>query len=56
MQRFFEMFFGFYNDLFSLLNSYTFTAFGVEVSILMVFFIFIVLSMVITLFWKGARG
>jgi len=56
MQRFFEMFFGFYNDLFSLLNSYKISAFGANVSLLMIFGVFIILSMVITLFWKGAKG
>lgn len=56
MQGFFELFFGFFSDLFDLLNSYTLTAFGVEVSLLIIFGAFIVLSMVINIFWKGAKG
>lgn len=56
MQQFFEMFVDWFNQLFALLNSYTIEAFGVNVSLLVIYGAFIVLSMVISLFWKGAKG
>lgn len=47
---------GWFGDVLAVLNSCTFEAYGVEVSLLVIFGTLIVLNMVIGLFWKGAKG
>ncbi len=56
VEGFFSVFFGFFNKLFDLLHSYTLSAFGVDVPLLTIFGALLVLSMIVSLFWKGARG
>lgn len=56
MDGFFQLFFGFFNGLFDLLGRYTISAFGVQVSLLTIFGAMIILSMIVSLFWKGAKG
>lgn len=48
--------FQFMHNIISLLRSYTFDFYNVHVSIIDIIFAFIVISMVVTVFWKGARG
>lgn len=56
VQGFFEMFFGFLRSLFDMLSDYSLSAFGANVPITSIIFAFIVLTMVIGIFWKGAKG
>lgn len=56
MQSAFEAIFGWFGQILNFLNSHTISAFGVEVSFLVIFGTFIVLNMVVGLFWKGAQG
>ncbi len=56
VQGFFELFFGFIRNIFGTLNQYKLYAFGAEVSIVAIIFALIVTSMVISIFWKGAKG
>lgn len=48
--------FGFINKLVDLLYSVTFELYGYEVSYFSIIFAFIVISMVVGIWWKGARG
>ena len=55
--NFFRSVIGFIGDLFTLLDSKAvFTAFGQSVSVLNILGAFVVLSMVISIFWKGAKA
>lgn len=56
IQSFFEMFFGLLNNLFNTLSRATLSAYGVEVPITVIFGAGIVLVMIISLFWRGAKG
>lgn len=56
MQKAIESIFGFMGQVLTTLNSCTFEAFGVEVSLLVVLGSFVVVNMVVGLFWKGAQG
>ena len=47
---------GLLGDLLGLLNSVSFSAFGVEVSYLVVIGSFIVVTMVVNVFWRGVKG
>lgn len=55
----FKLFIGFIGDFLNVLNSkFYLTAFGLsfKVSLLGILVVFLVLSMIITIFWKGAKG
>lgn len=56
IQSFFEMFFGLLNNLFNTLSRVTLSAYGVEVPITVIFGAGIILVMIISLFWRGAKG
>lgn len=56
VEGFFDLFFSFWQGLFNVLNSHHISAFGVSVSLSSILFTVIVLSMVISIFWKGAQG
>lgn len=55
--KFFQSVIGFIGSLFQLLDSKAvFTAFGQSVSVLNILGALVVLSMVISIFWKGAKA
>lgn len=56
VQSFFELIFDFMNDIFNLLNSARFEFFGTTVYLGWLLVAFVVISIVVSVFWKGARG
>lgn len=56
MGDFFSAMYGIFASLVSFLQSCSFEAFGVTVNPFVISIAFIVLSMVLNLFYKGARG
>lgn len=56
VEGFFDLFFSFWQGLFNVLSSHKIDAFGVSVSLSSILFTVIVLSMIISIFWKGAQG
>lgn len=56
IQKFFEWFFDFLADLFSLLGTVSFTAFGVTVPYSVLIIACIVLVMIANTFWRGVQG
>lgn len=56
MTEFFTLFINFFQSMISTVNSHSFDIFGVSVGIFDLIFGFIALSMVISIFWKGAKG
>ena len=56
MTEFFEFFAQWMNNLLALLNSVTFRIFNFNVSLLYLLLGFIFVSMMLGIFWKGAKG
>lgn len=56
VQGFFEVFADFYTGLFNLLASINIVAFGVQVPYLFLIGSIIIISMIVSYFWKGVRG
>ncbi len=56
MQEFFTSILDFFSDIFVVLGSYRFNMYGVTVSIFDILLALLVTSMVISVFWKGAKG
>lgn len=56
MDDFFSAMYGIVESLVSFLQSCSFVAFGISVNPFSISIAFIVLSMVVNLFYKGARG
>lgn len=56
MGEFFDWLISALSSLASLLDSYRFSFGGLSASLFEIFLGFVAISMVITIFWKGARG
>lgn len=56
MYHFFEILGDFYSDILFLLNRSQFEFAGVDVSIGHILLSFISVSMIVSIFWKGAKG
>lgn len=56
MTQFFESLITFYQNIATTLMQYSFDVFGINVSIFHLLIGFILVSIVITVFWRGARG
>lgn len=56
MQTFFDLMFNFMNNFVNTIGQYKFNFYGLNVSIVDIILGFIVMSMVVSVFWKGARG
>lgn len=56
MTGIFNLLFSFFSDLFDLLGSYYFIIFGYSVSLLQILVTLIIVSMVCSVVWFGARG
>lgn len=56
MSTFFDLVFNFMHNFVATLGSYKFNFYGLNVSIVDIILGFIVMSMVVSVFWKGARG
>lgn len=56
MELFFDKFFGFMRDFLYMLHSYKMYVFGVHISLFEILLGFLLTSLVISVFWKGARG
>lgn len=54
--KFFDMLRDFWSGIFSKLNTTVFTVNGVNVSLSIILFAFLIISIVITVFWGGSRG
>lgn len=55
IKEFFRLIFDMFTKLFNVLNSIVFVINGLRVSFGAMIFAFLVLGLVITVFWKGAR-
>lgn len=56
MTGIFNLVFDFFRNLFSLLGSYYFVVFGFSVSLSQILIAMILISMVVSVVWFGARG
>lgn len=56
MFQFLEMITQYFGNLFNLLDDYSFDFGGVNASLLSILLGFLALSILISVFWKGARG
>lgn len=45
-----------FNRIIQLFDSYVFTLFNMRITLLDIFLTLVIISMVITLYWKGAKG
>lgn len=55
MTQFFNMLGGFWKDLLQVLDKFSFDINGFSVSLPSVWFAFMVIGLVVTVFWKGAK-
>lgn len=55
MGEFFELFGNFWKSIFNLLNQYSFDFNGISVSLSAIMFVFLVVGLVVTVFWRGAK-
>lgn len=56
MEQSLDFFANCFSTLVSLLNGYVFTIYNMRVTLLDIFISCIILSMCVTLYWKGAKG
>lgn len=56
MADFISLFFRFWQSIFDLLSYYRFDIGGFSVTLTELFICFLIISMVISVFWKGARA
>lgn len=56
MTNFFRLIVAFWDAIFNLLSEVQFSLYSYQVNLLDIMFVFLVLSMIISLFWKGGRG
>lgn len=56
MQAFFELFIGYCQRWLQLIDSYYMVIYGYRISILSILVAFLITSMIITVYWKGAKG
>lgn len=56
MLDFFDFLIGFWNAIIAVLNRYTFSIGSYDVTLAGVLFACLVISFVVTVFWKGAKG
>ena len=56
VEAFFDLFFNFLRSIFDTLGSYSITAFGVSVPLTIILGTAIILSMLVSVFWRGAKG
>lgn len=51
-----KLLFGFIGDIIGVLNDVTFKFYGVTVSFWSIIFVFIVIGMMVSVWWRGAKG
>lgn len=56
MQQCFDFFANCFYTIVSLVNSYVFTIYNMKVTLLDILLSCIIISMAVTLYWKGAKG